>query len=75
MKFPAVIQTKSILLDNIANEYMEEGLREIDEGRIKGSLRGRFSGIRYTAGGYDISALSHDEKIELIHFIYCIYLF
>ena len=74
MKFPAVIQTKSILLDSIANEYMEEGLREIDEGRIKGSLRGRFSGIRYTAGGYDISALSHDEKIELIHLIYGMYL-
>ena len=41
MKFPAVIKTKNILLDSIADEYLEESLREIDEGKIKESLRGR----------------------------------
>jgi len=74
MKFPAVIKTKNVLLDSIADGYLEESLREIDEGKIKESLRGRFSNIRYTAGGYDISALSRDEKIELIQLIYSIYL-
>src|SRR3990167_3500767 len=74
MKFPAVIKTKNVLLDSIADEYLEESLREIDEGKIKESLRGRFPNIRYTTGGYDISALSRDEKIELIQLIYSIYL-
>src|SRR3990167_7033682 len=74
MKFPAVIKTKNVLLDSIADGILEESLREIDEGKIKESLRGRFPNIRYTAGGYDISALSRDEKIELIQLIYSIYL-
>ena len=74
MKFPIIVKTKNVLLDYIADEYLEESLREIGESKIKESLRGRFPNIRYTAGGYNISGLSRNEKIELIQLVYSIYL-
>lgn len=57
---------KNILIETLVPVYLEATLESIDSEKVRSALKGRFKKLRYTLGGFDVSDLSYNEKIELI---------